>query len=112
MPNIELIQHTPSLNCYRLVDTTELWAPERPDTETVSSLRQSSHEHLLNAQHYYTLFIHHTYLFFFQICTYQTLTHIIVYIIYCVFAILYIAYLYIIAVILWSFCHYNNSLYV
>ncbi len=41
--------------------------------------------------------IHHTYLFFsFQICTYQTCTHIIVYIIYCVFAILYIAYLYII----------------
>ncbi len=35
------IQHTPSLNCYRLVDATELWAPERPDTETVSSLRQS-----------------------------------------------------------------------
>ncbi len=35
------IQHTPSLTCYRLVDATELWAPERPDTETVSSLRQS-----------------------------------------------------------------------
>ncbi len=30
-----------SLNCYRLVDATELWAPERPDTGTVSSLRQS-----------------------------------------------------------------------
>ncbi len=25
------IQHTPSSNCYRLVDATELWAPERPD---------------------------------------------------------------------------------
>ncbi len=35
------IQHTHSLNCYRLIDATELWAPERPDTETVSSLRQS-----------------------------------------------------------------------
>ncbi len=34
------IQHTPSLNYYRLVDATELWAPERPDTETVSFLRQ------------------------------------------------------------------------
>ncbi len=33
--------HTPFLNCYRLVDATELWAPERPDTGTVSSLRQS-----------------------------------------------------------------------
>ncbi len=30
------IQHTPSLNCYRLVDVTELWPPKRPDTETVS----------------------------------------------------------------------------
>ncbi len=35
------IQHTPSLNCYRLVDATDLWEPERPDTGTVSSLRQS-----------------------------------------------------------------------
>ncbi len=35
------IQHTPSLNCYSLVDATELWAPERHDTGTVSSLRQS-----------------------------------------------------------------------
>ncbi len=35
------IQHTTSLNCYRLVDATELWAPERPDTGTVSSLMQS-----------------------------------------------------------------------
>ncbi len=35
------IQHTPSLNYYHRVDTTELWAPERPDTETVSSPKQS-----------------------------------------------------------------------
>ncbi len=51
------IQHTPSLNCYRLVDATELWAPERPDTETFSSLRQSiSWKHENNLVH--TLFIH------------------------------------------------------
>ncbi len=31
-----------SLNCYCLVDAIELWAPERPDTETVSSLRPST----------------------------------------------------------------------
>ncbi len=35
------IQHTYSVNGYRLIDATELWAPERPDTEPVSSLRQS-----------------------------------------------------------------------
>ncbi len=35
------IQHTPSVNGYRLIDATELWTPERPDTEPVSSLRQS-----------------------------------------------------------------------
>ncbi len=34
------IQRTPSLNCYRLVDATELWASEQPDTKTVSSLMQ------------------------------------------------------------------------
>ncbi len=28
-------QHTPSLNCYRLVNNAELWAPEWPDTETL-----------------------------------------------------------------------------
>ncbi len=93
------IQHTPSLNYYRLDNATELGAPERPDTETVSSLRQSisctleikcgTHNTIIH------LFITHTY-FSFQICTYQTCTHIVVYIIYCVFAILYIACLYII----------------
>ncbi len=35
------IQHNPSLNCYLPVDTTELWTPERPDTGTVSFLKQS-----------------------------------------------------------------------
>ncbi len=35
------IQHTPSLNRYHLIDATELRAPERPDTETVSFPKQS-----------------------------------------------------------------------
>ncbi len=35
------IQHILSLNCCCLIDVTELWAPERPGTGTVSSLRQS-----------------------------------------------------------------------
>ncbi len=35
------IQHTPSLNCCHLVDAAVLWAPERPDTEIISSLKQS-----------------------------------------------------------------------
>ncbi len=30
-----------TLNCCRLVNATELWAPERPDTGTVSSLKLS-----------------------------------------------------------------------
>ncbi len=60
-----------------------------------------SHEHLtINAEHttlLYIIYSPHLFLFFFiQICTYQTCTHIIVYILYCVFAVLYIAYLYII----------------
>ncbi len=63
-----LIQHTPSLNCYRLVDATELWAPERPDTGTVSSLRQYTSWTLNNksgTHNYNTLSIHHTHLFYF-----------------------------------------------
>ncbi len=51
------IQHTP-LNCYRLVDVTELWAPERPDTETVSSLRQSISWTLDNNYGTYTIYTH------------------------------------------------------
>ncbi len=93
------IQHTPSLNCYHLVNATELWSPERPDTETVSSLRQSiswtldikrgTHNTIIQ------LFIHHTYLFFHFKFAHQT-SHIIICIAYCVFTILYIAYLYIV----------------
>ncbi len=57
------IQYTPSLNCYRLVDATELWAPERPDTGTVSSLGQSSSWTLDNNYGTQTLFKHlYTYL--------------------------------------------------
>ncbi len=60
-------QHTPSLNCYRLVDASELWAPERPDTETVSFPKQYI-SWTLDIKHgthnTNTLFIHHTYLFF------------------------------------------------
>ncbi len=60
------IQHTPSVYCYRLVDATELWEPEQPDT--ASSLMQSiswtpdikrgTHNTIL---HY--LFTTHTYFF-------------------------------------------------
>ncbi len=65
------IQHTPSLMCYRLIDDTELWAPERPDTGTVSSLRQSISWTLVTKRgthntHYYISFVHHTYLLFFS----------------------------------------------
>ncbi len=92
------IQHTPSLNCYRLVDATELWAPEQPDTETVYFPKQSiscTIDIIALLLHYLTLlynylFTTHTYNFFsFQICTCQT-SHIIVCILYCVSDILYI----------------------
>ncbi len=96
----------PSLNC--LVDATELWAPERPDTGTVSSLRQSI-SWTLDIKHgthntIYIIYSSHILIFSFQICTYQTCTHIIVYIIYCVFAILYIAYLYICILFFYYLC--------
>ncbi len=58
------IQHT-FLNCYRLVDATELWAPERPDTETVSSPKQSislDMEHTTLLYNY--VFTTHIYIFF------------------------------------------------
>ncbi len=62
------IQHTLSLNCSHLV-ATELWAPELPDTEIISSLRRSI-SWTLDIKHgthntVIQLFIHHTYLFFF-----------------------------------------------
>ncbi len=78
------IQHTPSLNCYHLVDATELWAPERPDNGTFSSLKQSSHltinvEHTTLSCNY--LFITHTY--YLQICTTDLYTHNCLYYIWC-----------------------------
>ncbi len=65
------IQHTPSLNCYCLVDATEFWVPElpeQPDTETVSfpkhsiswtlDIKRGTHNTIIQ------VFIHHTFLFF------------------------------------------------
>ncbi len=105
------IQHTPSLNCYSLGDATELWAAERPDTETVSSLNPS-HEHLtLNMEHTTLLYIIHSshiLIFHFKLAHIRPVhTQLSVY---CVLAILYIAYLYIILyylcpVLLLSFCY-------
>ncbi len=102
------IQHTPSLNCYRLVDATELWAPERPDTGTVSFLRQSIS---------WTLDIKRNFQNSFQICTCQT-SHIIVCIVYCFFYFVQCLFVYCSFVVrvlsccchsvaLWSFCHCN-----
>ncbi len=84
------IQHTHYLNCYRLIDATELWAPERPDTETVSSLRQSISWTLDNKRGTHNtiiqLFIHHTHLFIFFYYKFARQTsHIIVCIVYCIF---------------------------
>ncbi len=115
------IQHTPSLNCYRLINATELWAPERPDTETVSSLRQSiswtldikrgPHNNII------ILFIHHTYLFFHFNFSHQTCSHIFVYIVYFVHCLFVYCYFVVCvlsccchSVALWSFCQYNKFL--
>ncbi len=85
------IQWTPYLNCYHLVDSTELWAPERPDTRTVSFPKQSI-SWTLDIKHgadntIMELFIHHTYfkIFFFFLFAHQTCTHIIVYIVFLLF---------------------------
>ncbi len=59
-------KHTPSLNCYRLVDATELWASERPDTGTVSSLRQSISRTLDNKRGTHNTILH--YLFITHTC--------------------------------------------
>ncbi len=52
----------------------------------------------------YIIYSSHILIFSFQICTYQTCTNIIAYIIYCVFAILYIAYLYICILFFYYLC--------
>ncbi len=63
-------QHTPSSNYYHLLDATELWAPERPDTETVSFPKQSISWTLdikQSTQHYYTIiYSSHIHIFHFK----------------------------------------------
>ncbi len=100
------IQHTPYLNCYHLVDATELWAPEWPDTETVSSPKQTI-SRTLDIKHgknntIIQMFIHHTHFFFHFKFARQT-SHIIVCIVYCEFAILHIAFLYVVLLLSVSF---------
>ncbi len=119
-------QHTPSLNCYRLVDASELWAPERPDTETVSSLKQYISWTLDIKRGTHNTIIHyiintHTYFFSFHVRPVHIIKHnLILYYLLC-FDFLYISYLYIIvllsdlsccchSVALWSFCRYNRFL--
>ncbi len=90
------IQHTPSLNCYRLVDATEHQNDQTQ--EQFLSPSNPSHEHLtLNVEHniLYINYSPHILIFSFQMCTCQT-SHIIVCIVYCASAILYIACLYIV----------------
>ncbi len=91
------IQHTPSSNGYRLVNATELWAPEQPDTETVSFPKQFM-SWTLDVKHgthstIIQLFIHHTYLFFISNLHMSDLTH------NCLYCILY-------------FCHFVYCLFV
>ncbi len=128
------------LNCCRLVDATELLAPERPDTGTVFPPSNPSHEHLTltwNTQHYFTtilqLFIHHTYIysifylifFPFQICTSDPYTHdclyCIVFLLFCTLPICIFVYCSFVvcvlsrcchSVALWSFVTITNSSYV
>ncbi len=109
-PAHSLFELLPSDRCYRALSP-------RMTRHRNSFFPQAIHlmntwHYTWNTQHYYTLFIHHTYLFFISNLHNQTWTHIIVYIIYCVFAILYIAYLpiclllfyYLCPVLLLSFC--------
>ncbi len=65
-------QHTPSLNCYRLVNATELWEPEivsfpKQSISWTLDIKHGTHNIIIQ------LFNHHTHWFFsFQICTCQT----------------------------------------
>ncbi len=94
----------PSHPAHSLFELLPVWSTlqssEHQTQEQFLPSSNSSHEHLtLNVEHttlLYIIYSPHILIFSFQFCTYQTCTHIIVYIIYCVFAILYIAYLYII----------------
>ncbi len=121
------IQHTPSLNYYCLVDATELWAPERPDTETVSFLKQSiswtldikrgTHNTIIQFYIYIYIYIFTTHTYFpFKFarqtshnCLYYILcfchfVHCLLDIVVCVLS------CHCHSVALWSFCHYNKSL--
>ncbi len=114
----------------RLVDATELWAPERPDTGTVSFPKQSitwtldikrgTHNTIIQ------LFIHHAYIyniyifFPFQICTSDLYTHdclyCIVFLLFCTLPICILFFCCLCPVLLLSFCctvelcHYNKFL--
>ncbi len=100
---------------YCLVDATELWAPERPDTETVSSLRQSISWTLDNKVEHTFLYIYlfntHTYLHFkfaHHTCTYINVYFVYGCFFYTILYIVYFLYLYIILCIicvLSCYCH-------
>ncbi len=124
------IQHTPSLNCCRLVDATELWAPERPDTGTgtVSFPKQSISWTLdikRGTHNTYIIYSLHIliYLFFISILhisdlyTHNCLYYILCfcYFVHCLFV--YYSFYYLCPVLLLSFCctvellcHYNKFL--
>ncbi len=107
------IQHTPSLNCCRLVDATELWAPERPDTGTVSSLKQSISWTLdiKRGTHYlHYLFITHTYFFISNLHISDLYTHNCLYYILCFCYFVHCLFVYCSFIICVSFCHYNKFL--
>ncbi len=112
-----------------LLDATELWAPEQPDTGTVSSPKQSiSWTPDINVEHttllYNYLFTTHTYIIY---CIYiffpisnlhmsDLYTHAclycIVFLLFCTLpiCILFFCCLCPVSVTLWSFCHYNTFL--
>ncbi len=114
------IQHTPSLNCCRLVDATEHWAPERPDTETVSFLGQSISwtleiKHGTHNTIIHCLFTIYTYFFISSLHIPDLYTHCLYcilcfcYFVHCLFV--YCSFVVCVlschchSVALWSFCH-------
>ncbi len=121
------IQHTPSLTYFPLVDATELWAPERPDTETVSFPKQSISWTLDTKcgthNTFIQLFIHHAHLLFFisnvhmsDLYTHNCLYCILCFchfenclFVYCSFVVCILS-RHCHSVALWSFCHYNKFL--
>ncbi len=102
------IQHTP---LWTITVWSTLQSSEHQNDQTQEqflSPSNPSHEHLtLNVEHttlLYIIYSPHILIFSFQMCTYQTCTHIMWYIIYCVFVILYIAYLYICILFFYNLC--------